>query len=559
MATMTTPRAMTNTLDNRIIARMRLILAVSALIILAIDPSEPDQLVAVTYITLGLYVGYCLLVYLAAIRSSPIMASIVRWAHWIDLAWYLLLISFSRGTSSIFFFFFFFAILVGSFRWGFATGLRVTLVSAFLFTTIGYLTAPRGSEFELNRFLLRPIYLIVLGYMMAYWGGFEITFKRRLALLKEVAQVSNPRFGVDRTIGGFMEQLRAFYSADGCTLVAVNPASDGYTLRRTSADRPESAMRAEPVPAEVARQLLSLPADLAVVYNSPRRRWWPFGLRFHAYDVVSGERSEEGEPEFAALAETLDAPCFVTVPVRLRNETRGRLFLTARRPFDQGDPAFILQVIEHVAPVIENIRLVDRLTSDAADEARQRIARDLHDSVIQPYIGLQIGLAACRQKVAAGNDNVEGDLERLLALTNEGIAELRGYVRGLKSGGAREASLIAAVRRFAARFGEATSIDVRVDAADNLQVNDRLAAEVFQLVAEGLSNIRRHTTSCKAAVELSTTDHRLCVRVENDLANGHPSPPFTPRSISERAAALGGRARVEQKRDATTVVVEIPL
>ncbi|HSH80624.1 MAG TPA: histidine kinase, partial [Herpetosiphonaceae bacterium] len=296
-----------------------------------------------------------------------------------------------------------------------------------------------------------------------------------------------------------------------------------------------------------------------VVYNSPRRRWWPFGLRFHAYDVVSGERSDEGEPESAALAETLDAPCFATVPVRLRNETRGRLFLTACRPFDHGDPAFILQVIEHVAPVIENIRLVDRLASDAADEARQRIARDLHDSVIQPYIGLQIGLAACRQKLAAGNGNVEGDLERLLALTNEGIAELRGYVRGLKSGGAREASLIPAVRRFAARFGEATSIDVRVDAADNLQVNDRLAAEVFQLIAEGLSNIRRHTTSCKAAVELSTTDHRLCVRVENDLANGHPSPPFTPRSITERAAALGGHARVEQKADATAVVVEIPL
>jgi len=546
-------------MDNRIIARMRLVLAVSALVIIALDPSELNDLAAITSATLGLYAAYSLLVYLAPERTSPIMEWIVRWAHWVDIAWYVLLISLSRGTSSIFFFFFFFAILVGSFRWGFATGLRVTLVSAFLFTTIGYLTAPRGSEFELNRFLLRPIYLIVLGYMIAYWGGFEITFKRRLALLKEVAQVSNPRFGVDRTIGGFMEQLRAFYGADTCILVALNEASDGYTLRRSSANKPEGAMRAEAVPAEVARQLLSLPADLAVVYNTPRRRWWPFGLRFHAYDVISGERSEQGEPESAALAETLDAPCFATVPVRLRNETRGRLFLTARHPFDQGDPAFILQGTEHVAPVIENIRLVDRLASDAADEARQRIARDLHDSVIQPYIGLQIGLAASRQKLAAGNGNVEGDLERLHALTTEGIAELRGYVRGLKSGGAREASLIAAVRRFAARFGEATSIDVRVDAADNLQVNDRLAAEVFQLVAEGLSNIRRHTTSSQAAVELSTTDHHLCVRVENDHVNDQASPPFTPRSISERAAALGGHARVEQKADATAVVVEIPL
>src|SRR4030095_15290804 len=100
--------------------------------------------------------------------------------------WYLLLVSLSSGTSSIFFFFFFFSIIVASFLWGFIEGLSVTIVAAVLCAAIGFAAAPSGTAFELNRLLLRPIYLVVLGYMIAYWGGFEIQLKRRLALLKEV-------------------------------------------------------------------------------------------------------------------------------------------------------------------------------------------------------------------------------------------------------------------------------------------------------------------------------------------------------------------------------------
>jgi len=121
-----------------------------------------------------------------------------------------MLISLSSGTSSIFFFFFFFPILVASFLGGFASGLRVVIVSSVLFTIIGYTTAPKGPQFELNRFLLRPIYLLVLGYMIAYWGGFEIEMRRRLGLLKEVSSISNPRFGINHTIGMVLQRLLKF-------------------------------------------------------------------------------------------------------------------------------------------------------------------------------------------------------------------------------------------------------------------------------------------------------------------------------------------------------------
>ncbi len=80
------------------------------------------------------------------------------------------------------------------------------------------------------------------------------------------------------------------------------------------------------------------------------------------------------------------------------------------------------------------------------------------------------------------------------------------------------------------------------------------------MVSEGLSNVRRHTEATRAKLVLMGYGDHLILRIENDVANGQVPEHFTPRSITERAAALGGQARVEQCEDGgTAVVVAIPL
>ncbi len=218
--------------DSRMISTMRLVLAFSALMIIYLDPSEPDRLVPITYTALILYTLYSLVLLILALRESALMQAMKKVAHWFDIAWYLILIALSSGTSSIFFFLFFFSILVASFRGGFSSGLKAVVVSSVLFTIIGFATAPAAPQFELNRFLLRPIYMLALGYMIAYWGGHEITLKRRLALLKEVTSLSNPRFGVDRTVGVILEGARAFYDANSCALVMNDVDASRHLLWR---------------------------------------------------------------------------------------------------------------------------------------------------------------------------------------------------------------------------------------------------------------------------------------------------------------------------------------
>ncbi|HEY0602722.1 MAG TPA: histidine kinase [Herpetosiphonaceae bacterium] len=542
-----------------IVAGIRFVLAFSGLLITLIDPPQQRDLLNHIYTVLGLYCIYGAAVYALAVRDSELLETVLPWAHWIDVGWYSILIALSHGTSSIFFFGFFFALLVASFRWGFIAGLRVAIISALLFTIAGLWSFYTEPNFELNRFMLRPTYLVVLGYMISYWGELELTFKRRIALLKEVSTFSNPRFGIDRTIGWLMERLRSFFGADDCLIVTMATESPEHRLYRTDPHDPELAAHAQVIPADLAEQLLVLPREQALVYNG-RPHFWQ-RLTPNTMNRETAQFLAENQELIERLASRLDAKAFVTVPVRYRNNITARLFVVKRErgSFRHSDADFLMQVAEQVTPVIDNIRLVDRLASDAAEDERQKIARDLHDSVIQPYIGLQMGIAAVRRKAASGQVNIVQELDKLIELTGDGIADLRGYVHGLRGSGGRESNLVPSVKRFAAKFASATGINVSIEARPDMHFNDRLAAEVFQMVAEGLSNIRRHTRATTANIVLRRHSDHLILRIENDT-DGAETVSFKPRSLSERATALGGRARVEQN-DGTcsAVVIEIPL
>lgn len=541
--------------DERLVNFARFVLAVSALIIIYLDPSEPDRLVNVTYTTLALYSVYSGVVYFLCLRGESIFQNIPL--YWVDVAWYVVLISLSSGTNSLFFFFFFFAILVASFRSGYKAGLEVTIVSATLFVTIGYFTTP--TPIEPSRFVLRAVYLASIGYLMAYWGGSETTHKRRLALLKDVGRLSNPRFGVDQTIDSIMRKLREFYDADTCLLISNGPVGNEHTLRRVDRRHSESANRVESVGVE-ASQLLAWQSEWAVTCRS-RTRWFST-TSCSIYNFLSGERIKDAGENYTFIADLLDTASFITIPVYQCHTFAGRLYLTSKhRDFNYSDVDFLRQAIDHVMPMIDYIQLVDRLASQASEYERQRISRDIHDSAIQPYIGLKLGLDALRRQVSI-NDPVASGLTELAERTDSVIKDLRTYVGGLQDPRSSERVnvLTSSVERHAKQLGDFYGIKVDVQMATHLNMNDRLAAELFQIVREGLSNIRRHTTATEARISLASVNGDVVVDIENDHSGADNHRTFTPRSITERAIALGGRVSVDvNDAGRTTVSVIIPM
>jgi signal transduction histidine kinase len=547
-------------LDSRLVAMMRLVLSSSVLFIIA--PADLENIGAF-HIIAALFTIYSGLLYLFAGRQAPVM--LTKLLYWADISWAALLVA--VGDDSITAFLFLFPVLVAAFRLGFGAALRLTLVATLLLVAIGLfeeLADDWGTtDLRLPEILLPPIYLLVFGYLVARWGDREITSKRRLVLLKEITRLSNPRFGIDRMFGTMMERLRAFYDAEACLTIVIDPASTEYMLRRADHREPERAIDATPLPAETAQLLLAPPLDQSIIYFGTPRAWESFPKSsFYINGIHKSQPMAAASALNEALIAMVDAASFISVPLQGSHSTIGRLYITAarRRAFSPADVGFLLHVIEQIVPVIENIRLVDQLASNAAEVERRRLARDIHDNVIQPYIGFQIGLAAVSQKLHAGNSDIINDIAQLMEIASQGISTLRGYVHRLPSAGERESVLLAAIRRFVATFTEATHIVVHIDAATDLFITDRLAAEVFQMVVEGLNNIRRHTHAVNARISLACQNDCLIVRIINDSADASAPEHFIPRSIAERAAALGGQTRVEHLTGGNAqVTVEIPL
>jgi len=557
-------------IDLRVVSAMRLMLAASALLVVLADISEPRPYSQHSYAILALYTIYSAAICVLSIRRSDLIPAGIM--HWIDIGWYLVLVALSGGTNSIFFNFFFFAILVGSFGWGMTTGLRLTLVSAILFTIVGIVVAPAGPPLDTNRLMLRPMQLLILGYMISRWGGFKINLRNQLQLLKDVTVMSNPRFGIDRTITGVLESLRAFYDAEACLLLIPGKA-DGdisyqcYRVRRgvhsTGAAPPE-------ISGEAAALFLFPSSQHAVIYRRDGKK------QTLLFDINTSEQSTGDADISAKVASALDTTSYLSVPIHNQMQPIGRLYVIGGPTrFDNSSIEFVLQLMDHVTPLTENIRLVDSLASDAAEQERRRIARDIHDSVIQPYLGLQLGIAALAQKLQAGNTDVLDNVEELLDLTNQELAELRRYVWGLRAGEERRDVLLPSIHRYVARFASVTGIKVDVKAHGKIEVNDRLAAELFQIVAEGLSNVRRHALCNDASVEIMSREGKLLLEIKNrrpgvsgDLSDsdGHRDGHrygqslFTPRSIAERAELLGGNTVVSiDENNYTVVKVMIPL
>jgi len=518
---------------------MRMLLSISALLTLYIDASIV-MAGAWSWLIFGAYMLHSLvLLCVARFRAGFWHGPVI---YWVDIGWYGLMVYVSGGVPSPFFTLFFFAILAASFRHGFEAGSRLTLGAAAV-VTAAVLVAEGFAA--VHMLLLRATFLLALGYMIAFWGGLLVDQRRRLALLRDVSRLSNPRFGVQHTLDSLMGKILRFYGGTTCVLVMQDSGGRWMfnTAHHPRSSRPVSHNWADDM--QVA-PLLELGAGATVLYRG---------------SALGMEQGETGWREIdaeacARIADLLDTDAFISAALPLRKGA-GRIFVTAAAALRRSDATFLNHIVQQAFPVIETINLLDRLASDAAFRERQTIARDLHDSTIQPYIGLRHAVAAIRSR--AGNDNpLTADLDRLLAMSTDVIGDMREFAQRFKSGRQQEPELLIALRRQLGQIRSFYDVDVTLDAARAPVIHDRMAAEVFQIVAEGVSNICKHTRARSARVALAEDDGQLAIDIANPAGEGAAPAPFVPKSIAGRVRALGGTLAVDTADGRTLLRIRVP-
>jgi signal transduction histidine kinase len=219
-------------------------------------------------------------------------------------------------------------------------------------------------------------------------------------------------------------------------------------------------------------------------------------------------------------------------------------------------------LIEELERTREQLAFAERLAGRS--EERQRIARELHDTVTQQLVGVVMHLEA-----AKSNEVKVAVIDQALGLAREGLAEARRLVWAERPAplekGTLSAAIAATIER-AAREAEVTIEPVLGDDLDALPA--AVQTLVLRAVQEALANVKKHARAERVVVSASVSDDLVTLDVQDDGIGFDPKATmprpggagFGLRGLRERVAAEGGTLVVESAPGAgTTIAIHVPL
>ena len=256
---------------------------------------------------------------------------------------------------------------------------------------------------------------------------------------------------------------------------------------------------------------------------------------------------------------------FLGAPVTARGKVFGNVYLTDKRgavEFDEADEEALVVLATQAGVAIENAHLYQDVERLALLEDRERIAKELHDGVIQALFAVGMGLEGT--SMVAGDPKVSERINLAVEELDHVIRDLRNYIFGLRPGILADRELDTALRalgvEFHAKTGVLTIVEIEPEIAAQLA---SVASDVVQLTREALSNVGRHARATTCRVSLRHDAGTALLETDDDGSEFEPSTVRRGQGLANlegRAVAMGGKASVSSDTDrGTTVRVELPL
>jgi signal transduction histidine kinase len=256
---------------------------------------------------------------------------------------------------------------------------------------------------------------------------------------------------------------------------------------------------------------------------------------------------------------------FLGVPVFVEGQAYGNLYLTDKldgTTFSEADEELVVGLAAAAGVAIDNARLHARARQVDLAADRERIARDLHDTVIQRLFAVGLSLQGAAR--AAEKPEVSARIEAAVDDLDETVREVRASIFEL----APPAMAADGLRRQLVTVGDellealGATPTFRFDGAVDSAVPDELVPHVVAVVREGLANVARHAGSPTAAVRVSVADGDLTVMIDDQGRGGATQHP-TGRglvNLDARAASLGGTFEViDRPTGGTRAIWRVPL
>lgn len=273
-----------------------------------------------------------------------------------------------------------------------------------------------------------------------------------------------------------------------------------------------------------------------------------------------------GHPEMHSL---------LAVPILSHGRVLGSLYLTERQHqpvFDADDQRRLDRFATQAALAIENGRLHQQVRALAITEERERIAREMHDSIAQVlgYVNTK-GQAAQELLRAGQSERAEQQIAQLSRAARDAYADVRENILGLRVSHDEPTSFVDTLSSYLAAWQDQSGISAEFKVENPRSMRLGLSPlgelQLLRIIQEALSNVRKHSRATHVSVLLCRDEDLIQARIEDNGEGFDPRelgqstlPRFGLSTMRERAESVGGTLNIESRSGhGTGVSVSIPV
>ncbi len=362
-----------------------------------------------------------------------------------------------------------------------------------------------------------------------------------LEAVNEVAQSIPLGHPIDEVLHLITRHARALVEADLATVAAPATASDELVIRAVDGAR-AAELTGRRFPAEPSISGEALRTRKAILVE----------------DLGTDARAPQPEIQVGGFGPAL------FVPLGLREKMFGTLAVVndrGRRAFTVDDLGLLQVFAIQASLALDYTRIQEELQRLAVLEDRERIAKELHDGVVQSLFAVGMSLQAGE---ALAGDPLRERLASAVEDIDRVIRDLRNYIFGLRPDAPADREVDRALHSLADDFRRGSDIAVRVEVDPNAA--SRLAGRATDLVQaarEAMANAARHAQAATLSLTLLREDGEAVLEIEDDGRGFDPSSVaegYGLPNLRDRASALGGRLEIDAAPgEGTRVRLRIPL
>jgi signal transduction histidine kinase/sensor domain CHASE-containing protein len=250
-------------------------------------------------------------------------------------------------------------------------------------------------------------------------------------------------------------------------------------------------------------------------------------------------------------AENESPPSWIAIPLKLYDQFIGMIILSHKDAeyYTARHEQLVMVVANQAAVTIENARLYQQARNLAVLQERQRLARELHDSVSQALYGIVLGTRTARALMDKNPEKAAEPLDYVLSLSDAALTEMRALIFELRPESLENEGLLPALERQAQVLRTRFKIEVETIWDEEPPLSLPLKEVLYRVTQEATNNTAKHAAAKHVKIQLFQSDHQVILEIRDDGQGFDLKDTFPGhlglRSMRERIEQVGGSFKIE--------------